>query len=128
MEENKRSEGLLDKIKQSLGMSIKQLTLDRELEGENASASYLMSKYGTVLTDEDRKKAFIRSTNTTIQYKTAMHEFHCTSQVPAELVKYKDEFIKRYTDKGYICIDLADELPNLNLGYNVLFISWYGCY
>jgi hypothetical protein len=132
MNENSQNDNkemsLIDKIKDKLGMSIKHLTTDRDLEGENANASYMMSTYGEILTDEERKNKFIRSTNTTIQYKTAMHEFHCTSQIPLELVKYKDFFIERYTKQGYVCIDLADKLKDTDLGYHVLFISWYGCY
>ena len=71
MNENSQNDNkemsLIDKIKDKLGMSIKRLTTDRDLEGENANASYMMSTYGEILTDEERKNKFIRSTNTTIQ-------------------------------------------------------------
>ena len=80
MNENSQNDNkemsLIDKIKDKLGMSIKHLTTDRDLEGENANASYMMSTYGEILTDEERKNKFIRSTNHTVQNGNARISLH----------------------------------------------------
>lgn len=94
----------------------------------NAKEACLISMYGERILIDDAKRLskFYSSVDNTIDYKCFLGEFHCTREIPEDLIKFKKEIIKSYQSKGFTCIILNDILKSVS--DSVLFIDWKAKY
>lgn len=74
------------------------------------------------LDDRIRVKEFVNKVNKQIKHKCEDYESDCTYAIPKDILKYKNEIVSYFKEKGYDVHDLMEETNFVKR--NVLWIDW----